>query len=109
MTQRKTPARGLGKTRSMSQPIPETAPDYDRMRIIERPNGFFWQSKEDGREYGPFATLVEAVLDMQGAGAEPLEPGATLAEAEHELGRAEWVDPDTGELAPEERPRLEEH
>ena len=39
----------------MTQPIPETTPDSDRTRVIERPDGFYWQAKDNGREYGPFA------------------------------------------------------
>jgi hypothetical protein len=49
----------------MTQPIPETGPDYDRTRIIERPDGFYWMAKHDGRDYGPFGTLLEAVFDME--------------------------------------------
>jgi hypothetical protein len=93
----------------MRQTAPETPPDYDRTRLIERPSGFFWIAKDDGREYGPFATLLEAVLDMQAAEESPLEPGETLQEAESEIGIAGYVDPETGEPAEEERPRLEEH
>ena len=48
----------------MPKVIPETPPDYDRSRILERPDGFYWQAQDGGREYGPFATLVEAELDM---------------------------------------------
>ena len=51
----------------MTQAIPETPPDYDRARILERPDGFYWQDKDGGREYGPFATLLEAVQDMESA------------------------------------------
>jgi len=36
-------------------------------------------------------------------------PGETLQEAEAEIGIAEYLDPETGEPAEEERPRLEEH
>jgi hypothetical protein len=93
----------------MAQPIPETPPDYDRTRIIERPDGFYWQAKDGGREYGPFETLVEAVADMQALEEPAIEPGETLAEAEAEIGIADYIDPDTGEPAEEYRPRLEEH
>lgn len=93
----------------MTQPIPETPPEFDRTRIVERPSGFFWQARDGGREYGPFATLLEAVQDMQ-AGDEPaLEPGETLEEAESEIGVAGSIDPETGLPLEEERPRLEEH
>lgn len=93
----------------MPQRIPETQPDYDRTRIFERPDGFYWQSVDGGREYGPFETLIEAVADMQAPAESALEPGETLAEAEAEIGIADYVDPDTGGPAEECRPRLEEH
>jgi len=78
------------------------------MSITKRPDGFYWQAKDDGREYGPFATLAEAEQSMQSEGEAP-EPGETLAEAESEIGIADFVDPETGEPAEESRPRLEEH
>ena len=92
----------------MTQRIPETPPDYDRARIVERPDGFYWQSKDGGKEFGPFDTLIAAVQDMQ-RGDEEVEPGETLEEAASEIGIAEWVDPETGEPAEENRPRLEDH
>lgn len=95
--------------RIMKKAIPETPPDYDGTRIIERPDGVYWQDKESGREYGPYATLVEAVQDMQTSGEGDLEPGETLAEAEGEIGIADYVDPETGEPAEEHGPRLEDH
>ena len=38
-----------------------------------------------------------------------LEPGETLQEAEQELGLADWVDADTGELAAQNGTRIEDH
>jgi hypothetical protein len=93
----------------MTQPIPQTPPDYDRTRIVERPDGFYWQPKDSGREYGPFASLLEAVPDMQSSDNGGVEPGETLEEAESEIGIAEFIDPETGTPAEEEAPRLEEH
>jgi len=93
----------------MTQLIPETSPDYDRTRIVERPDGYYWQARDGGREAGPFATLLEAVHDMQADEEGTPEPGETLQEAESEIGIADHVDPETGELAEEERPRLEDH
>lgn len=93
----------------MTQIIPETTPQYDTTRILERPDGFYWQSKEeDGREYGPFATLVEAVQDMQATENGAPEPGETVTEAEAEIGIADWIDPETGGPAEEERPHIED-
>jgi len=93
----------------MSHVVPETSPDYDRTRIVERPNGFYWRSKGTAREYGPFASMIEAVDDMNAMGDAVLEPGETLREAEDEVGIADWIDPETGEPAEESRPHLEEH
>ena len=93
----------------MTQKIPETPPDYDKTRIIERPDGFYWQSRADGREAGPFPTLIEAIQDMHYQDEYEGEPGETVKEAEADLGIAEWIDPETGELAEESIPRLEDH
>ncbi len=49
----------------MAKMIPETAPDYDRTRVIERPDGFYWQDKDTDRIYGPFPSLWEAMEDMK--------------------------------------------
>ena len=90
--------------------IPQTPPNYDSTRIIERPDGFYWQDKETGKEFGPFATLLEAVADMEAAGAESeVEVGETIAEAEDEVGIADWIDPETAALAEDGVPHLEEH
>lgn len=89
--------------------IPETIADYDRLRIVERPDGFYWRERGASREYGPFDTLVDAAQDMHLADDKTPEPGETLQEAEAEIGIAEWIDPDTGTPAEEGRPRLEEH
>lgn len=93
----------------MRQTIPETAAIRDDARVIERPDGFYWQSRLDGREYGPFATLLEAMQDLAIVGEdEAPAPGETLAEAEAELGISDWVDPDTGEPGEEDGVRIEE-
>lgn len=90
--------------------IPQTPPNYDSTRIIERPDGFYWQDKETGKEFGPFATLLEAVADMEAAGAESeVEVGETIAEAEDEVGIADWIDPETGLPAEDSVPRTENH
>lgn len=84
-------------------------PEFDDTRILERPDGFYWTSKE-GREYGPFATLELAALDMEAFDdEEPVEPGETLQEVETEIGVSDWIDPETGELAEDSGTRIEEH
>lgn len=93
----------------MTQIIPETPPDYDKTRIVERPDGFFWLDKETNELYGPFDTLLEAVQDMEYEADSDYEPAETLEEAEEELGLAGWVDSDTGELAEDTHTHIEDH
>ena len=91
------------------QVIPQTTPESDRARVIERPDGYYWQSKDGGKEAGPFATLLEAVEDMEYNADSDFEPGESVSQAEAEIGISDWVDPDTGELAEELAPRIEDH
>jgi hypothetical protein len=93
----------------MTRIIPETTADYDRTRIIERPDGFFWLDDANGVEFGPFDTLLEAVQDMEYSAEGGTEPEETIEEAERELGLAEWVDAETGELAEDTLTRIEDH
>ena len=83
----------------MNISIPETSPDFDRTRVIERPDGFYWQDKLTGELYGPFATLLEAAQNMQDHDGNGFEEGESLEEAESEIGMADWLDPETGEPA----------
>lgn len=94
----------------MGRSIPEPPRDFDRTAVIQRPDGFYWQSEATGEEYGPFPTRAEALADMQSGGAvEDLEPEDTLEEDDPELGVTGWVDPDTGDLGESWTPRLEDH
>ena len=88
--------------------IPEAPADYDQQRIIERPGGFYWQAIDDGGEFGPFATVLEAISDMEYAEA-GVDVGESLQEAESEIGIADWIDPETGGPAEESVPRIEDH
>lgn len=93
----------------MRQTIPETRSDYDDVSLIERPDGFYWQSRNGGREFGPFKTLLQAVQDMQGMDDAEIEVGESVDEAEDDIGIAKWIDPDTGEPAEDNIPRVEDH
>jgi len=92
----------------MKKVKPETPPEYDRERIVERPDGFYWQSRDGGKESGPFATLREAVDDMQYSADSDFEPGESLEQAEAEIGVSDWIDPETGELAEEQTLHIED-
>ena len=96
----------------MTQTIPTTSAEFDHTRIIERPDGFYWQDDADGREYGPFETMVEAVADMQLADDDSTQDEADaddVREAGDVLGVPDWIDPDTGQLADDERTRTDDH
>jgi hypothetical protein len=80
-------------------PIPQTSPDYDHTRVIERPDGFYWQDELTEELYGPFPTLLGAVQDMQDHDGGGFEEGETLEEAESEIGIADWIESETGEPA----------
>ena len=92
----------------MNPAAPETPPDYDATHIIERPDGFYWQDRASGKEYGPFATLLEAEQDMSYEAADDVIESEDLLEAEDEIGINDWIDPDTGEPAEEWRPHLDD-
>jgi len=93
----------------MPNNIPVTQANYDKTRIVERPDGYYWQDRVTGGEYGPFSTLMQAVEDMDYSDESDFEPGETLLEAEGEIGISDWIDPDTGAPASDGVPHLEDH
>jgi hypothetical protein len=93
-------------TMTATIPTPPAPPEYDETRVIERPDGFYWQDKFSDKSYGPFPTLLEAMEDMQYKDDSNYEEGETLEEAEAEIGIADWVDPETGELSEGLSPRV---
>ncbi|MDP2827919.1 MAG: hypothetical protein Q8O37_04860 [Sulfuricellaceae bacterium] len=83
----------------MPKRIPASTPNdavHDPSRVIERPDGFYWQNRHDGKTYGPFPSLLDARQDMEYNDDSDYEPGETLEQAEAEIGIADWIDPDTG-------------
>lgn len=83
----------------IAAPISQTPPDYEPSRVIERPDGFYWQDELTDKFFGPFPTLFEAVQDMQGQSDSDFEEGESLEDAEEEIGISTWIDPETGEPA----------
>lgn len=81
----------------MTVSIPQTR--YDHVRVIERPDGFYWQDKVTDELCGPFPTLLEAIQDVQDQADVGYQEGASQEEAEAEIGISSWIDPETGELA----------
>jgi len=96
--------------RRARQPSAPTATATDEPRIIQHPDGYYWCSDE--HEMGPFATLDDARADMQAAEASEqadVGPSETIEQVEDDIGVEGWIDPETGSLAEEQRPRIEEH
>jgi hypothetical protein len=103
------------KTTEMPKAAPEAPPEEEilkqepKRRVLERPDGFYWQAVESGEEYGPFVTLAEAEADMLAGGETGGVEAADLQEAESEIGVSEWIDPETGGPAEDSVPRIEDH
>jgi hypothetical protein len=94
---------------SAPNPARTTEPDDVTSRVVGRPDGYYWIADDGRQEFGPFATAVQALAALrEGIGSTP-EPGETVAEAEAEIGIADWIDPDTGEPAEDVVTRIEEH
>jgi hypothetical protein len=90
----------------VAESIPQTPPDGESARVIERPDGFYWQEEFTDKLFGPFPTLLEATQDMQGQSDSDYEEGESLEDAEAEIGISSWIDPETGEPAEGLSPHL---
>jgi len=80
----------------------EALTEVDGGQVVLRGDGYHWQAAGGKLEFGPYATMEEALAELAAACSEEeaeAEPGESLAEAEGELGIADWIDPDTGEPA----------
>jgi len=88
---------------------PSTAEPTGEPRIVQHPDGYYWLSEE--HEVGPFTTFDDARADMQSAESAEVNaaPVETVEQVEDEIGVESWIDPDTGSLAEEQRPRIEDH
>lgn len=74
-------------------PVDETPP------IVSHPDGWYWVAPDGHQQFGPFETYEHARADRDAWDEEALTPGATLQEAEDDIGIASWIDPETGEPA----------
>jgi hypothetical protein len=83
-------------------------PDEYADCIVARPDGFYWLDPAKGVQFGPFPTVAQAIGDMESSTESDYEPGETLQEAEAELGISDWIDPDTGSLAEDSIPHVED-
>lgn len=78
----------------------------EHSHLLERPDGFYWTDEDTGEEFGPFASLAEAMADMEASTdmeADDVEAGDP--DLDH---LDEWVDPDTGEPDLDHLPHIED-
>lgn len=91
-------------------PEPEAvATEDESSRVVARPDGFYWVADDGRQEFGPFPSAQMALAALREGIETALEEGESVAEAESEIGIAEWVDPETGQPAEEIATRLEDH
>lgn len=109
-----TPHRPKPRPHKKQTPPAGTAPadepgETTTGEVLDRPDGFYWRSADGTRQGGPFETPELAREDLDAGDGPDFGPVESLQEAEHEIGVADWIDPETGEpaegLAP---PRLGE-
>ncbi len=97
---------------SKTRKLREETKNPEEARVVHRSGGYYVKSEEG--ELGPFRSAAEArqaLVDVKDdpSEEEALEEGESLQEAEAEIGVAGWIDPDSGEIAEDWVPRLEEH
>lgn len=71
----------------------------EQSHLIERPDGFYWKNNLTEKLAGPFPTMAQAMEEAEYQEDSDYEEGTSLYEAEEEIGIADRVDHDTGELA----------
>lgn len=96
-------------TTPASSPTGEGRTDDETSRVVARPDGYYWSADDGRQEFGPFVTAAQALAALREGIETTLEPGESVAEAEAEIGIADWVDPDTGQPAEDGATRLEDH
>lgn len=64
--------------------------------IVQRPDGYYWQSVEGRQEFGPFESYELAREARDADSEESIAPGETLHAVEDEIGIASWIDAETG-------------
>lgn len=64
--------------------------------IVERPDGYYWQSVDGKQEFGPFESHELAREARDADSEESIAPGETLHAVEDEIGIASWIDAETG-------------
>ena len=78
-------------------------------RLVEHPDGIYWIAPDGHQQFGPFASVEEALADMEVDEADLEAAPPSLEEVEDALGIASWIDPETGAPPEDTNTRLEDH
>jgi hypothetical protein len=101
------PLRRRGAAKVIEEAPASASMDDDA--IAEHPDGYYWLGPDRDEEFGPFESREAARADRDRYSEEALSEGETVQEAEREIGVADWIDAETGELAEgQSPPHLEE-
>lgn len=98
--------RRVGAARVIEE-APVSRPDA-QAKFLEHPDGWYWVAPDGRQQFGPFTSALEARADFERGLDGPPEEGETLQDAEAELGLADWIDPETGSLAEDAAPRIDD-
>lgn len=109
----KAPARRPAplRRREADKVIAESSapPAADTDAVAEHPDGCYWLGPDGDAEFGPFESREAALAARDRYSEEAPDEGATVQEAELEIGIADWIDAETGEpAAGQSPPHLEE-
>lgn len=64
--------------------------------LARRPDGWYWLAAGGQQAFGPFASASLARADRDASSEDAPAEGETIAEAEAEIGIADWIDAETG-------------
>lgn len=93
--------RGAARVIPEARSAPVSRRDTD---VVKRPDGWYWLAPGGHQEFGPFPSASLALADRDASNEEAPAEGETIAEAEAEIGIADWIDAETGEPAEGQSP-----
>jgi hypothetical protein len=100
---KRKPLRRRGAARVIAETaVPATFNEPDA--FIEHPDGWYWAAPDGHQEFGPFGSRDEARADRDGYSEEAPADIESVQDVEREIGVADWIDAETGELAEGQSP-----
>jgi hypothetical protein len=91
-----TPQDPSTPQRSFGPPEIEPPSEDESSRIVARPDGYYWVADDGRQEFGPFPSASEALYAMRSGIETGLEPDASPADVEAQMGVVEPMLPEDG-------------